>query len=146
MLLSTSRCRQRQAHLLWLLIPEADHPDPDPAASGDHASGEASTETPSVHTCSSHSVLYRIIRLGVCVKESESQSCLTLRPHGLHIPWNSPDQNTLHQGIFPTQGSNPGVSHCRQILYQLSHKGRPVVGRSAKMQIPEPQPWKFLIQ
>ena len=29
------------------------------------------------------------------------------------------------QGIFPTQGSNPGLPHCRQILYQLSHKGSP---------------------
>ena len=27
--------------------------------------------------------------------------------------------------IFPTQGSNPGLPHCRQILYQLSHKGSP---------------------
>ena len=31
----------------------------------------------------------------------------------------------LLQGIFPTQGSNPGLPHCRQILYQLSHKGSP---------------------
>ena len=43
-------------------------------------------------------------------------------------PWNSPGQNTgvgslsLHQGIFPTEGSNPGLPHCRQILYQLNHK------------------------
>ena len=29
------------------------------------------------------------------------------------------------QGIFPTQGSNPSLPHCRQMLYQLSHKGRP---------------------
>ena len=29
------------------------------------------------------------------------------------------------QGIFPTQGSNPGLLHCRKILYQLSHKGSP---------------------
>ena len=29
------------------------------------------------------------------------------------------------QGIFPTQGSNPGLLHCRQIIYQLSHKGSP---------------------
>ena len=29
----------------------------------------------------------------------------------------------LLQGIFPTQGSNPGLPHCRKILYQLSHKG-----------------------
>ena len=46
------------------------------------------------------------------------------------IQWNSPCQNTgvgslsLIQGIFPTQGSNPGLPHCRLILYQLSHKGR----------------------
>ena len=29
------------------------------------------------------------------------------------------------QGIFPTQGSNPGLPHCRRILYQLSHRGSP---------------------
>ena len=45
-------------------------------------------------------------------------------------PWSSPGQNTgvgslsLLQGIFPTQGSSAGLPHCRQILYQLSHKGR----------------------
>ena len=33
---------------------------------------------------------------------------------------------SLLQGIFPTQGSNPGLPHCRQILYQLSHKGSPI--------------------
>ena len=32
---------------------------------------------------------------------------------------------SLLQGIFPTQGSNPGLPHCRQIFYQLSHKGSP---------------------
>jgi len=32
---------------------------------------------------------------------------------------------TLLQGIFPTHGLNPGLLHCRQILYQLSHKGSP---------------------
>ena len=48
----------------------------------------------------------------------------------LLCPWNSPGQNTrvgsrsLLQGIFPTQGSNPGLLHCRQILYHLSHQGR----------------------
>ena len=53
----------------------------------------------------------------------------SLRPHGLSSPWNSPGQNTgvgslsLLQGIFPTQGWNPGLLHCRQILYQLSHQG-----------------------
>ena len=69
------------------------------------------------------------------VKWSEvkvAQSCPTLcDPHGLYSPWNSPGQNTevgslsLLQGIFPTQGSNPGLPHCRQILYQLSYQESP---------------------
>ena len=48
-----------------------------------------------------------------------------------YSPWNSQGQNTgegncsLLQGIFPTQGSKPGLLHCRQILYQLSHQGSP---------------------
>ena len=52
----------------------------------------------------------------------------SLQPHGLYSPWNSPGQNTgegslsLLQGIFSTQGLNPGLLHYRQILYQLSHK------------------------
>ena len=51
----------------------------------------------------------------------------SLRPRGL---WNSLGQNTrvgglsLFQGIFPTQEWDPGLPHYRQILYQLSHKGR----------------------
>ena len=65
--------------------------------------------------------------------ESESRSVVSnsLRPHGLYSPWNSPGQNTgvgslpLLQGIFPTQGSNLGLLHCRRILYQLSHQGSP---------------------
>ena len=65
--------------------------------------------------------------------ESESRSVVSdsLRFYGLYSPWNSPGQNTgmgslsLLQGIFPIQGSNPGLLHCRQILYQLSHKGSP---------------------
>ena len=50
---------------------------------------------------------------------------------GFPSPWNSPDQNTgvgscsLLQRIFPTQGFNPGLPHCRWILYQLSHQGSP---------------------
>ena len=57
-----------------------------------------------------------------------TQSCLTLCDP-MDCPWNSPDQNTgvgslsLLQGIFPTQGLNPDLPHCRRILYQLSHKG-----------------------
>jgi len=50
----------------------------------------------------------------------------SLRPHGLCSSWNSPGVGSLSllQGIFPTQGSIPGLPHCRQILYQLSHKER----------------------
>ena len=33
----------------------------------------------------------------------------------------------LLQGIFPSQGSNPGLPHCGRILYQLSHEGSPRV-------------------
>ena len=35
------------------------------------------------------------------------------------------DCQALLQGIFPTQGSNPGLPHCRQILYHLSYLGSP---------------------
>ena len=67
------------------------------------------------------------------VHESESLSVLSdsLWPQGLYSSWNSPGQNTgvgslsLPQGIFPTQGSNPGLPHCRWILHQLSYKGSP---------------------
>ena len=65
--------------------------------------------------------------------DSESRSVVSdsLQPHGLYSPWNSPGQNigvgtlSLLQGTFLTQGSNPGLPFCRQILYQLSHKGNP---------------------
>ena len=64
-------------------------------------------------------------------------SCLVisdcLRPHGLQptrllCPWDSPGKNTavgyhfLLQGIFWIQELNPGLPHCRQILYQLSYQ------------------------
>ena len=65
-------------------------------------------------------------------KVKVAQSCLTIpNPMDIYSPWNSLGQTTgvgslsLLQGIFPTQGSNTGLPHCRQILYQLSHKGKP---------------------
>ena len=65
--------------------------------------------------------------------ESESHSVKSgsLQPHTLYIPWNSPNLNTgvsslsLFQGIFPIQGLNSDLLHCRWILYQLSHQGSP---------------------
>ena len=63
---------------------------------------------------------------------SRSVVSYSLRPHGLQLarllcPWDSPGKNTgvgchfLLQGIFPTQELNPGLLHCRQILYLLSY-------------------------
>ena len=49
--------------------------------------------------------------------------------HQALLSWDSPGKNTgvgchfLLQGIFPTQGLNPGLLHCRQTLYHLSHQG-----------------------
>ena len=66
-------------------------------------------------------------------ESSASRSVVSdsLGPHELYSLWNSPGQNTgvgshsFLQGIFPTQRLNPGLLHCRQILYQLSHQGSP---------------------
>ena len=64
-----------------------------------------------------------------------TQSCPTLcdpmdcSSPGSSIHGDSPGKNprvgchALLQGIFPTQGSNPGLPHCRQVLYRLSHQG-----------------------
>ena len=60
----------------------------------------------------------------VKVSESESRSVVpnSLQPRGLFSPWNSPGQNTgvgslsFLQGIFPTQRSNLGLPHYRQML------------------------------
>ena len=63
-----------------------------------------------------------------------AQLCPTLcdPPARLLCPWDSPGKNTgvgchsLLQEIFPTQGSNPGLLHCRRILYRLDYKGSPL--------------------
>ena len=64
-----------------------------------------------------------------------AQLCPTLcdpkdcSPPGSTVHGDSPGKNTwvgchaLLQGIFPTQESNPGLPHCRQTLYHLSHQG-----------------------
>ena len=67
-----------------------------------------------------------------------TQSCPTLYNHmdcslpGSSVPGDSPGWNigmgchALLQEIFPTQGSNPGLLHCRQILYQQTYQGSPI--------------------
>ena len=72
------------------------------------------------------------------ISESHSVVSDSLRPHGLCSPWNFPGQNTgvglsLLQGIFPTQGSNPGLPHCRQILYPAEPQGKPSEMPSGKL-------------
>ena len=71
-----------------------------------------------------------------------AQSCSTLfnlldcNPAGSSVHVNSPGKNTevdchsLLQGIFLTQGSNPGLLCCRQILYPLSHQENPQGGET----------------
>ena len=74
------------------------------------------------------------------VKVVVTQSCQTLcdpmdcsSPGSSLCSWNFPGKNTgvvshsLLQGIFLTQGSNPGLPHCRQVLYHLSHQGSPYI-------------------
>ena len=77
---------------------------------------------------------------------SDSRSVMSdsLRPHGLEptrllCPWNSPGKNTgvgcrfLLQGIFPAQGLNPDLQHCRKTLYCLSHQGNILKIRNKSM-------------
>ena len=68
----------------------------------------------------------------MCVLGTVSDSATRgLQPARLLCPWDSPGQNTgaachfLLQGIVLTQGWNPGLPHCWQILYRLSHQGSP---------------------
>ena len=78
------------------------------------------------------------LKLKVKENESVSHSVMSdsLQLHGLQptkllCPWNSVGKNTgvashsLLQRIFPTQGSSPGLLHCRQILCHLIHQGSP---------------------
>ena len=74
---------------------------------------------------------HHIRMLSYTACESCSVMSDTLRPRGLLCPWDSPgknagvDSHSLLQGIFPSQGSNPGLPHCRRILYCLNHQGSP---------------------
>ena len=71
--------------------------------------------------------------LGPCALLSRVWLCdpMDCSPPGSSVHGDSPGQNSgvgchaLLQGIFPTQGLNPGLSHCRQILYHLNHQGSP---------------------
>ena len=88
-----------------------------------------SPENSNISQCFSRNVC-----MCVCVCGNSSVVSDSLGPQWtvaprLLCPWNSLSENTgvgcyaLLQGIFPTQGSNPGLLHYRQILYHLSHRG-----------------------
>ena len=85
---------------------------------------------PACHACA-HLDFARSHTLSQSVSESLPGASDSLRPRGLYSPWKSSGQNTgvgslsLLQGIFSTQGSNPGLPHDRRILYPLSHQGSP---------------------
>ena len=102
-------CVDGQNHLLWLTRGDAD----------------GRCRPLCMHSAVVQTELSFIWSSTIC--ESHSFVSHSLRPHRLYSPWNSPGQNTgvgsfsLLQGIFPTQGLNPGLLHCRQILYQLSY-------------------------
>ena len=108
--------------------------------------------------CGDHFERYKNIKLPSCApgadtvlqvnyafnNQRESERCSvvsnSLRPHGLYSPWNSPGQKTgvgscsLLQGIFSTQRWNPGLQHCRWILYHLSHQGHPPTSKQTNLQ------------
>ena len=94
-----------------------------------------------VLSCTSPNLFHQSHSLKQCLhsateSETVSRSVVSssLQPHGLKpnrllCPWNFPGQNTVEgchfllQGIFPTQGSNPGFPHRWQTLYHLSYQG-----------------------
>ena len=95
--------------------------------------------------CSEPSPLSLSLTLSsACVWAKSLQSCLTLCDSmdrslpGSSVHGDSPGRNTgavchsLLQGIFPTQGSNPGLPHCRQILCPISHVA------CSQVQVPDP--------
>ena len=76
-----------------------------------------------------YSVLRNLLERVLIILLLKLLSCAT--SWTIYSPWNFPGQNigvgslSLLQGIFPTQGWNPGFLHCRRILYHLSHKVSP---------------------
>ena len=84
-------------------------------------------------------VMLHCVNIPCAVRCLVTQLCPTLcdpmdcSPPGSSVRGGSPGKNTgvdchaLLQGIFPTQGLNPGLPHCRRILYQPSLQGSPII-------------------
>ena len=81
-----------------------------------------------VTTCNFNINWFVCLVAPLCLTLCDSLDC---SPPGSSVHGDSPDKNTgvgchaLLQGNFPTWGSNPGLPHCRWILYHLSHQGSP---------------------
>ena len=88
--------------------------------------------TPQLHQWCQHPAHYvcGYLVAHLCPTLCDPMDC---SPPGSSVHGDSPGKNTgvgchaLFLGIFPIQGSNPGLPHCRQILYHLSHRGRGVL-------------------
>ena len=97
------------------------------------------------HTVTFTPLRYEIHSSPVCLQGSPAIACMLslfsrvplcdpmdCSPPGSSVHGNSPDKHTgvgchaLLQGTFLTQGLNPGLPHCRWILYRLSHQGSPI--------------------
>ena len=80
-----------------------------------------------VHSQASQFTAWTLARPPLFALKLKSESRSVVSDSLSDSPWNSPGQNTGVSSLFlfPTQGSNPGLPYCRQILYQLSHKGSP---------------------
>ena len=79
-------------------------------------------------------MLHRKVLAPILLKVKGAQLCPTLCDPMAYTVHGTLQARTLElgslsflQGIFPTQGLNSGLPHCRQILYQLSHKGSPKI-------------------
>ena len=84
--------------------------------------------------CPWHDYSLKIFTRNVDIDIEVAQSCPTFCDpmDRLLCPWNFPGKNTgvgchfLLQEVFPIQGSNPGLPHCKRILYHVSHQGSEV--------------------
>ena len=94
------------------------------------------TNTWLIHVVWNHSATTELLK-SVCMHVKLLQSCLILcDPMDCSPPGSSGHMGFSRQewvaipfsrGIFPTRGSNPGLLHCRWILYRLSHQGSPEI-------------------
>ena len=76
----------------------------------------------------SNSILCVCSQLSQCPALCDPMDCSTPGSSVRGIPGKNTvvDSHSHLQSIFPTQGQNPGLLHCRRILYRLNHQGRPL--------------------